>query len=54
MSSESGRYRGYQGYNKKTVKSSMQNPSKVFSPENVIEGKKNTLPEPVMNMDSLF
>lgn len=32
----------------------MQNPSKVFSPENVIEGKKNTLPEPVMNMDSLF
>ena len=30
MSSESGRYRGYQGYNKKTVKSSMQNPSKVW------------------------
>lgn len=35
MSSENGRYKGYQGYNRES-------------------GTQNTLPEPVMNMDSLL
>lgn len=54
MSSENRRYSGYHGYNKETFKSSSQNSSQVFSPESMAEFQRNTLPEPVMNVDSLF
>lgn len=53
MSSENRRYSGYHGYNKETFKSSSQNSSQVFSSESMAEFQRNTLPEPVMNVDSL-
>ena len=57
MSSENRRYSGYsgyRGYNKETFKSNSQNSSQVFSTEGMAEFQRNTLPEPVMNVDSLF
>ena len=54
MSSEYKRYSGYQGYSNKVRKNNLQNSQKVFSSEVVAEEMSNTLPEPVMNVDSLF
>ena len=54
MSSENKRYSGYQGYSNKVHKNNLQNSQKVFSSEIVTEEMSNTLPEPVMNVDSLF
>lgn len=54
MGCEKKKYNGYRGYNREPFKSSSQNSSGVFSPEGMEEFKRNTLPEPVMNVDSLF
>lgn len=54
MSNEKKRYSGYQGDCKKRSDNNLKNSQKMFLPEDMVRNTRNTLPESVMNVESLF
>lgn len=54
MDNEKKRYGGYQEYNKKKSDKNLESSTKMFLTENRTRENENTLPVPVMNVESLF
>jgi len=54
MNSKNKRYKGYQGYNKKTSEKNLPSTPQLFSSKDIEGISESNLSEPIMNVDSLL